>query len=145
MTDEAQRRVLIERMWSVGIEVTAVFAVFSGESCVDIPTARRTVGYLNPALRQKRVEKTEMISDFAKALGVDKVAAHVGFVPEDRSDSDYGPMADTVGHVADYCAQNNQVFCLETGQETEPTLLRFLQDLDRPNVKVNFDPANMIL
>ncbi len=34
---------------------------------------------------------------------------------------------------------------LETGQETAPVLAQLLQKLNRPNVGVNFDPANMIL
>ena len=34
---------------------------------------------------------------------------------------------------------------LETGQETAPVLVDLLQKLNRPNVGVNFDPANMIL
>ncbi len=34
---------------------------------------------------------------------------------------------------------------LETGQETADALLRFLSDVKRDNLFVNFDPANMIL
>ena len=34
---------------------------------------------------------------------------------------------------------------METGQESAGELLEFLDDLDTPNVFVNFDPANMIL
>jgi sugar phosphate isomerase/epimerase len=34
---------------------------------------------------------------------------------------------------------------METGQESAPELLQFLNDLRCKNVKVNFDPANMIL
>jgi sugar phosphate isomerase/epimerase len=34
---------------------------------------------------------------------------------------------------------------LETGQESAETLLAVLEDLDRKDVGVNFDPANMIL
>ena len=34
---------------------------------------------------------------------------------------------------------------METGQETASELLQFLNDLNCKNVKVNFDPANMIL
>jgi L-ribulose-5-phosphate 3-epimerase len=34
---------------------------------------------------------------------------------------------------------------LETGPETAPALAALLQNLRRPNVGVNFDPANMIL
>jgi len=33
----------------------------------------------------------------------------------------------------------------ETGQESANSLLEFLDKLDRPNLGVNFDPANMIL
>ena len=145
LEDQGQRQALIEGIRSIGIEVTTVFVGFSGESYADIPTVKETVGYLNPATRDARVRKTELISDFAKALGVDKVAAHVGFVPEDPGDPAYAPMAETVGRVADYCRQNGQIFSLETGQETGPALLHFLKDLGRDNVKVNFDPANMIL
>ena len=36
-------------------------------------------------------------------------------------------------------------FCLETGQEPAPLLLQFLKDVARPNVRINFDPANMVL
>ncbi len=36
-------------------------------------------------------------------------------------------------------------FCLETGQETAQLLKQFLGDADRENLKVNFDPANMIM
>ncbi len=40
---------------------------------------------------------------------------------------------------------NEQNLHLETGQETAAGLLQFLSDVDRPNLFVNFDPANMIL
>ncbi len=33
----------------------------------------------------------------------------------------------------------------ETGQETATLLRRTLDDLKSPNIKVNFDPANMLL
>ena len=35
--------------------------------------------------------------------------------------------------------------CLETGQDSAQTLLHFFQDTNRPNLRINFDPANMIL
>jgi sugar phosphate isomerase/epimerase len=34
---------------------------------------------------------------------------------------------------------------LETGQEAAPVLAELLESLARPNVTVNFDPANMLL
>lgn len=128
-----------------GLTITTVFAGFTGESYADIPTVRRTVGYVPLETRAERVAKTRQISDVARALGVDRVAAHIGFVPEEPSDPLYGEIVETVRQIADYCKGNGQLFCLETGQETAPTLLRFIKDVGRDNVKVNFDPANMIM
>ena len=38
-----------------------------------------------------------------------------------------------------------QTFALETGQEHAEVLLNFLIDVNRRNLAINFDPANMIL
>ena len=40
---------------------------------------------------------------------------------------------------------NGQHLHLETGQESADALLEFIGDVDRENLFVNFDPANMIL
>ena len=136
---------LIRDIQAVGIQITTVFAGFSGESYADIPAVKDTVGYLNPSMREERIRITERISDFARALGVDKVAAHIGFVPEDPDHPDHHAMVECVRRLADYCGRNGQDFCLETGQETASALRHFLETLNRNNVGVNFDPANMIL
>jgi len=128
-----------------GVTITTVFCGFDGESYADIPTVRATVGLVPKATRKARLKKSKQIADFAKILGVKNVAAHVGFVPEDPADPDYKEIVRTVRAFADYLARNKQNLCLETGQETGECLLRFIQDLGRRNVKVNFDPANMIL
>lgn len=127
------------------ITITTVFCGFPGESYADIPTVQRTVGYVPPATREERIQKTFAISEFARGLGVDAIAAHIGFVPENPQDPLYPEIIATIQRIADYCKKNGQIFSLETGQESAETLLRFLTDLHRENVKVNFDPANMIL
>ena len=50
-----------------------------------------------------------------------------------------------VRRVCDYAAKHNQTFALETGQEPAQVLLGFFQDVDRPNLRINFDPANLIM
>ncbi len=47
--------------------------------------------------------------------------------------------------ICDYAAANAQDFALETGQERADVLMRFIGDVGRANLKINFDPANMIL
>ena len=143
-TPDAQEK-LKQAISASGITITTVFCGFTGESYADIPTVKRTVGYVPADSRAERIEKTKRISDFAKNLGVDQIAAHAGFIPENHTDPLYSEMVNTIQEIADYVIENGQNFSLETGQETAPALLSFLKDVDRDNVKVNFDPANMIL
>lgn len=124
--------------------VTA-FAAYTGESYADVPTVQRTVGFIPQATRAGRERRTLEISDFAAALGVPSIACHIGFVPENPADPDYVQVRALVRRVADHAASNRQTFALETGQEPAPVLLRFLGDVGRDNVRINFDPANMIL
>lgn len=125
--------------------VVTVFAAYRGESYADIPTVQRTVGFIPPSTRTEREQRTREISDFAAALGVGSIACHIGYVPEDRAHPDYLAVREMVRRVADHAAANRQTFALETGQEPASVLVEFIRDVDRPNLKVNFDPANMIL
>lgn len=128
-----------------GITVVTAFPAFAGESYADVPTVQRTVGYIPRDTRKERERRTYEASDFAKALGIPGIATHIGFVPEDHSEPDYIAVRDMVRRVCDYCKGNEQTFALETGQEPAGTLREFVLDVDRPNLKINFDPANMIL
>lgn len=130
---------------SEGFTLATVFAAYAGESYADIPTVQRTVGFIPPATRAEREARTYAISDFAAALGVGSIACHIGYVPEDTAHQDYIAVREMVRRVADYAARNRQTFALETGQEPAAVLLSFLRDVGRPNLRINFDPANMIL
>jgi L-ribulose-5-phosphate 3-epimerase len=125
--------------------VVTVFASYEGESYADIPTVQRTVGFIPSTTRAEREARTKELSDFAAELGVGSIACHIGFVPEDEAHPDYVAVREMVRRVADHAAAHRQTFALETGQEPAEVLLRFLRDVDRPNLRINFDPANMIL
>jgi len=127
------------------VEITTVFCSFSGESYDDIPTVRETVGLVPAATRAERVAKLDQISEFAQKLGVNRVAAHIGFMPEEVSNPDYGVLVTVVQNICDNLKARGQAFALETGQETANTLRLFIEDVGRDNLFVNFDPANMIL
>lgn len=135
----------LDRLGELGITLTAVFGGFEGESYADIPTVARTVGLVPPATRAERTREMKEIADFARVLGCDVVALHVGFIPHDRDDPLYRDVVKVTQEICDHCAKNNQRLHLETGQETADTLLQFIRDVERPNLFVNFDPANMIL
>jgi sugar phosphate isomerase/epimerase len=125
--------------------VVTVFAAYIGESYADIPTVQQTVGFVPPATRAEREVRTRAVSDFAAEAGVPGIATHIGFVPEDRSSEDYLAVREMVRCVCDHAAGHGQTFGLETGQESAPALLEFLLAAKRTNLRINFDPANMIL
>ena len=126
---------------------TAVSAVCSyiGEEYKDIPTVEATVGLVPTVTRAERVARTKAVSDVAKELGIDALACHIGFVPEDHTSKLYHEILDLTRDICDHCGKNGQRFTLETGQEPAQVLLQFIHDVKRDNLKINFDPANMIL
>lgn len=141
--DKAEK--FLARLKEIGIRITAVFGGFDGESYADIPTVVRTVGLVPAETREARTREMKEIADFAKLLGVDTVCLHLGFVPHDASDPLYKEVLAITRDVCDHCKRNGQGLNLETGQEPADTLLQFIRDVDRENLGINFDPANMIL
>jgi sugar phosphate isomerase/epimerase len=141
--DRAERFLAV--LEKFGIRITVVFGGFEGESYADIPTVVRTVGLVPPATRAARLAEMKEISDFARVLGVEAVGLHIGFVPHDAADPLHRDVVAVTRELCDHCAANEQNLHLETGQETADTLLAFLGEVDRKNLFVNFDPANMIL
>ena len=138
------------RAWRSALEgaelrVVTAFTGFRGESYASIPICAETVGYVPPATREERERRTYEVSDFARDLGIPGLATHIGCLPHDASDPEYRAVLELVRRVCDHCADNGQTFALETGQEPAAELLGFLGAVDRPNLGVNFDPANMIL
>ncbi len=125
--------------------VVTVFCAYNGEDYADIPTVERTVGFIPPATRQEREARTIEVSDFAAKFGAPGIACHIGFVPEDHADPNYQAVLGMVRRICDHAARHGQTFALETGQEPAGTLLEFFKDVSRPNLRINFDPANMIL
>lgn len=133
------------RLADLSITITCVFAGFEGESYADIPTVKKTIGLMPRETRVARTAELKEICDFARQLGVDVVGMHLGFVPHERSDPDYRELLDITRGVCDHCRANGQAMHLETGQEPVDVLIQFLDDAERDNLFVNFDPANMIL
>ena len=128
-----------------GFSVVTVFAAYDGEDYADIPTVQRTVGFIPAGTRAERTARTLAVSDFAARLGVRSIACHIGFVPEDTSHPDYVAVREVVRRICDHAAGNGQTFALETGQEPAHVLAAFIADVARPNLRINFDPANLIL
>lgn len=130
---------------AMNVECTAVFGGFEGESYADIPTVVKTVGLVPEASRQSRLQEMFEIANFSNWLGCDTVALHLGFIPHDPSADGYSDIVHVTQQLCDHCGGQDQFLHLETGQETAEGLLEFIQQVGRENLKINFDPANMIL
>lgn len=135
----------LARLNELGIRITVVFGGFEDENYADIPAVSRTVGLVPSATRAQRLAEMKEISDFARLLDVGAVGLHVGFVPHDTADPLHGEVVAVTRQLCDHCKSNGQNLHLETGQEAADTLLEFLAAVNRDNLFVNFDPANMIL
>lgn len=135
----------LAKLSELGIALTAVFGGFEGESYADIPTVVRTVGLVPRETRAARTQEMKEIADFAQLLGCKVIALHLGFIPHDPHDPLYAESLAVTREICDHARGNDQDLHLETGQESAEGLLRFIQDVQRDNLFVNFDPANMIL
>jgi len=138
-------KLIREAIQKNGVRITALICGFEGESYRDIATIKRTVGLFDHSTQEKRIRKVLSYSDFAKKLEIKVLQSHIGFIPEGRDNLGYKELIEGIRKIADYCKENEQSFALETGQETAVTLNRFIKDVDRSNLRVNFDPANMLL
>lgn len=142
---EENAQTILETLNRHGITLTCVVSGFAGESYKTIASVRETVGLVPEATRRERFEDFKSVSDFAKRLGVPSVQFHLGFVPEDTESRAYRDVVQITREACDYVFENDQWLNLETGQETGAALLQFIRDVNRLNLYVNFDPANMIL
>lgn len=143
---QANADAFLAKLESLGITLTAVFGGFEGESYADIPTTQKTIGLVPAETRAARATEMKEIADFAKLLGCNVVALHLGFIPHSQvGDELYDQIIAVTRDICDHCKANGQSLHLETGQETADGLLQFLADVERDNLFVNFDPANMIL
>jgi sugar phosphate isomerase/epimerase len=142
--EEPKRGELEKAIADSGIRVTSVAAVYVGENYADVEAVRETVGLLPEATRAGRIADTKRCADFAHEVGAPNVSSHIGYVPEDRADPTYGALVGAVQEICDYLQRRRMNFCLETGQESAGGLRQFIADVSRENLKVNFDPANMI-
>ncbi len=128
-----------------GVTISTLWCGWSGNGVWNFYEGQNTLGLVPEDTRQTRVKELCMGSDFAKKLGVEQIATHAGFLPEDPTKQLYADVVAALRVVAQHCKDNGQYFMFETGQETPVTLLRTIEDIGTGNLGINLDPANFIL
>jgi L-ribulose-5-phosphate 3-epimerase len=129
---------------AAGFTMSGTMLGFPGEDYTTPLTIQYTGGFGNPATRSERLERFRWALERTQALGLSDMMLHAGFLQE-PGHPDRKPFLDTLLKVSDLAKAKGITIAFETGQETADLLRLTLDDLKCPNLKVNFDPANMLL
>jgi sugar phosphate isomerase/epimerase len=127
------------------LEVAATCLGFPGEDYSSIQRIAETGGFLPDNEWDQRFQRLKDFADFTQQIKCPYLLMHIGFVPHDVADPQYSIMVDRLQQVCDQLHQRNVTLIMETGQEKPADLLTFIDAVDRPNIAINLDPANMIL
>jgi sugar phosphate isomerase/epimerase len=127
--------------------VTIVSGMFGtlGEDYSTLETIKATGGVVPDATWETNWRNIQEVAAIAARLGLKTVTFHAGFLPHEESDPAFAKLLSRIEQIAALFARHQINLGFETGQETAVTLATFLRKLNRPNVGVNFDPANMLL
>ena len=127
-----------------GIVMTGAMLGFPGEDYTTPQTIKQTGGFGNPALRAERIERLKWAIQRTMALGLSDLSLHAGFLPA-PDDPGRSAILEALAEAGKLAAARGITLAFETGQETADLLRLTLDELGLPNLKVNFDPANMLL
>lgn len=101
-------------------------------------------GFMDPENNKIYVEKSKRVLDLAKKLECNVVTTHIGTVPEEENETKE-IMRKACRELAEYADSVGAAFAVETGPEPGKVLGEFLDSLGAGGVRVNFDPANLVM
>lgn len=101
-------------------------------------------GFMDPESNKIYVEKSKRVIDLAKKLECSVVTTHIGTVPAEEN-ATKEIMRKACRELAIYADSMEAAFAVETGPETGKILGEFLDSLGAGGVRVNFDPANLVM
>jgi L-ribulose-5-phosphate 3-epimerase len=129
---------------AAGLKMSGTMLGFPGEDYTTPQTIQQTGGFGDLATRPERLKRFAWALERTCELKLKDLMLHAGFLPE-RNDPDRKAFLDTLSMVSDMAWTRGITVAFETGQETADLLKLTLDELHAPNLKVNFDPANMLL
>jgi len=130
--DAAARKELGSFVADKGLVISALCADLGGH------------GFERAEDNEWKVSRSMRIMDLAVELGTGVVTTHIGVVPNEPNDM-YKIMQDACNELAEYGDKVGATFAIETGPEPATVLKGFLDSLDGRGVRVNFDPANLVM
>lgn len=127
-----QRKEFLDLVTSNGLVISAL--------CGDLGE-----GFADRENNPRRIEKSKRIMDLAKDLNTNVVTTHIGVVPEDPNHPRWAVLQEACEELAEYGDEVGAYFAIETGPETSAVLKKFLDSLNSRGVRVNLDPANLVM
>lgn len=129
---------------AAGFVMTGTMLGFPGEDYTSPATIQQTGGFGDPSTRKERLERLDWALARTAALGLGDMMLHAGFLPE-PGDPSRKAFLDTLTDAASRAKTKGITLAFETGQETAELLHQTMKDLACDNLRINFDPANMLL
>ena len=102
-------------------------------------------GYTGPDAVDEKIDRTLRMLDLGVDLGVAVHSGHIGVIPEDPKAKERLTLADALRTMGAYAAERGRCLAAETGPEDTALMHDFLASIGSEGVKVNFDPANLVM
>ena len=117
----------------LGLRISAVCGDFGGK------------GFMIPEDNPARIEASRKVMELAETFDCPVVTTHVGAIPRDPSSTRYRVLLDAAKRLGEIAERYGGAFAIETGPEEPERLKAFLDEVGSPGVKVNYDPANLVM
>jgi len=131
--DAAGRKKLLDYVKSLGLEISAISA-WGGK--VDLGEKE--------GLREN-IEEGKRLLELAADLGCGIWQAHCGIMPHDESHPKWGIFVDSFGELCAHGEKVGACLAIETGPEPPTVLKKMIEAVGSKALRVNYDPANLIL
>ena len=131
--DAAGRKELVKHISSLGLEISAIVA-WGGQ--VHLEEAEG---------HPENIAWARRLLDLAADLECGICMAHVGIMPEDTQELGWQNMVAAMQEIAEYGEQVGACLAIETGPEPPRVLKRLIDTVGSEAIRVNYDPANLII
>jgi len=101
-------------------------------------------GFVDPVKNEEMIPRLFKQVDLAVDLGTQIITTHIGTVPPEPN-SVWEIMRVSLNEIGAYAEKRGIMLATETGPESGPVLRNLLLTLDTSAVKVNLDPANLVM
>lgn len=101
-------------------------------------------GFLDGEKNPEIVDKSKRVLEVAKMLECDVVTTHIGKLTDEET-KEKEDARKACRELALFADSMGSAFAVETGPEMATTLCSFLDSLGAGGVRVNFDPANLVM